>query len=187
MRVLIAMMLTLSIPIIVESASGIEIPVELRTRNIGGRCAWACLETAANVTGEPRLRGLVNRRGGLERDARQTYDRGETYKIGEQLKKLGVRYYIEPDYTHDYGTLEKYAKSRGVTVSLYKGSLYMEGRTLTECHAVLVTDIDSEHVHFFCPDNPWRIWRGTRGWFKTAWTGSAVVILPDDDVARSNK
>lgn len=158
----------------------LELPERLRVPNRGGRCAWACLETAANALGDDRLRGLVNLRGGLSWDAYTTSDPGYVETIADQLDKLGVRYHLDPDYTHDYGTLHKYAKTRGVLVGLYKNSQWMWGKRLTTCHAVLVTDIDPDYVYFYCPDNPWKIWRGNRAWFKESWTGSAVVILEAD-------
>jgi hypothetical protein len=155
----------------------LDLPERVRVRNCGGRCAWACLETAANALGDDRLRGLVNLRGGLSRDAHKTYDYGNTLKIADQLDALGVRYHIDRDYTYDFDTLRKYANRRGVVVSLYEGSLYLEGRTLKECHAVLLTDFRDDGVKFYCPDSPWKLWRGELAWFRKAWTGSAVVIL----------
>jgi hypothetical protein len=170
----------IAVLLLASSAAALELPERLRVRNCGGRCAWSCLETAANALGDDRLRGLTNLRGGLARDAHKTYDRGTTAKIADQLDALGVRYHLDPDYTFDHDTLRRYAKSRGVLVSLFKGSLYLEGRTLSECHAVLLVDYRDDGVQFYCPDNPWRIWRGDRRWFDASWTGSAVVILEPD-------
>lgn len=161
-------------------AFALDIPEVCRVRNIGGRCAWSCLQTAANVLGERRLFGLVNRRGGLRKDAYQTNDLGSVDKVGEQLASLKVSHLIEPDGTYNYDTLRKYAKSRGVMVTLFKDSAWLNGRKLQMAHAVLITDYDDKQgVKFYCPDNPQQIWHGPIEWYKASWSGSAVVILEE--------
>lgn len=163
------------------SATAIDLPTQCRVRNIGGRCAYASLESAANALGEHRLRGLVNLRGGLERNAHQTSDLGTIDKIRAQMEALDVPCIIEPDYTWNYKTIHRYARSNGVMVAFYSGTPWLEGRTLKQCHAVLLVDASDTDVWFYCPDSPWRIWKGPMGWFEKHWTGSAVVILREQN------
>ena len=85
---------------------------------------------------------------------------------------------------HDTGSFNRrllpLANSRGVMVSMRKGAPWLHGRSLQFNHSIILTRYDSDSVSFYDPDNPERIWRGSRDWFGLHWMGNSLVFDPQD-------
>lgn len=160
--------------------SAIDLPDDVRVSNRGPMCAWASLETLANLHGVDQLKGL--------RDYRFTKRRNEPaydVAIKAELDRRGVNYKLLKHGSYDRSLLH-HADDLGVVVALNANtgwSIYM--------HAVLLTKYDADKsgtVEFYCSDKRQSggvkgTWKAPRSWFDRAWSGGSIVIYPEAEAA----
>lgn len=159
--------------LLASTAAALDLPEAARVENRGARCLWASIQTAALARGDSRFDGWLA----------DCSEWGTFLAAHEKLTRMGVRHLVDLDGAYNVATLKRYAKSHGVTVSLWKGCRWYDGRRSRHAHAILLVDFTDTHVDFYDSDAPrdaWgkpRIWRSSRAWFESAWAGNSCVVL----------
>lgn len=139
-----------------------------RIKNVGGRCTWACIETAGRAIGLTKLHGFAY--------AQPNPQPGHTATVRKLLTALNVRFVLEDDYVYNLDHFTTYANSHGVIVTIMAGSDFVD---FSSCHSILVKDYGEQVVEYFDPNHPLESRSVSRAKFDKFWSGNAIVILPD--------
>ena len=160
--------------ILCGTSAAIDIPPESRVRNIGPRCTWAAIETLARARTIPRLLGLLDRRTKTT-GSQEGFDT----LVEAQLESDAVPFINERHGSFNRDTLDRYANSHGIVLSMKAGTIWVTRTPLWGPHSIALTKYSADSVQFYCPNNPSKLWTAPRSWFDAGWMGNAIVLLGD--------
>lgn len=148
--------------IVLLSVLAIDIPQHARVPMTRANCAWACLETMANVHGIAELKGTQANNALAYDDA-----------IAQYLTKKNVKFRLTKQRSFEQSNLEQYANSHGVAVAFKPGNPHSNFG-----HMVVVTYYSNSIIQFYDPAQPQRKnFTCGRAWFDKWWAGNSVVLL----------
>ena len=165
-----------------------DIPTGCRVPNRNpGYCMWACIEMLGRHQHDPRLFDLVESRShdkdefeeeehdGVRWLIFRTKNLGTAVAVRNKMKALGIKGYRLQDSGKDTSIITDALRvGHGVVVVMKWPN--PPPKTGMGFHAIILTHMDDNRVHFIDPNDHEANWGGPRAWFDTNWVGVAFSL-----------
>lgn len=176
--------LLVSVTVVTASwAHNIKVPAHYIKSNFGpGYCTWVTIDSACRYVGDRRCTSMTRWRLSFPRNTRLCLsprectvgpsNYGSLYDAQKELRRRGVSFTYQPDYTYDWKRLRRSTRpgGTGTVISLEPRNRNDDG------HTVWITGSDSRGVTVQDTNYPGRPYRMSWGELRKQWAGGALTI-----------